>query len=135
MAGTGFVCERWQQPFDDPSRNWWNSTQSSQEDAMNIFVAAIERVVVIFLKGKRREVLQTQGVVAHDDWIPGITVKGSTLRGTDVVVRMGTDVVVACGYKCSSPNRSSRHSGSCPFSTAETYTTARGTESASFRYL
>ena len=20
MAGTGFVCERWQQPFDDPSR-------------------------------------------------------------------------------------------------------------------
>ena len=40
MAGTGFVCERWQQPFDDPSRNWWNSTQSSQEDAMNIFVAA-----------------------------------------------------------------------------------------------
>ena len=47
MAGTGFVCERWQQPFDDPSRNWWNSTQSSQEDAMNIFVAAIERVVSV----------------------------------------------------------------------------------------
>ena len=61
MAGTGFVCERWQQPFDDPSRNWWNSTQSSQEDAMNTFVAAIERVVVIFLKGKSSEVLHTQG--------------------------------------------------------------------------
>ena len=41
--------------------NWWNRTQSSQEDAMNIFVAAIERVVVIILKGKSSEVLHTQG--------------------------------------------------------------------------
>ena len=52
--------------------NWWNSTQSSQEDAMNIFVAAIGRVVVILLKGKSREVLQTQGFDAHGDWIPGV---------------------------------------------------------------
>ena len=66
MAGTGFVCERWQQPFDDPSRNWWNSTQSSQEDAMNTFVAAIERVVVIILKGKSSEVLHTQGCCFQD---------------------------------------------------------------------
>ena len=50
-------------------------SQDSREDAMTTFAAAIARVVVIFLQGKRREVLQAQGVVAHDDWIPGVTVK------------------------------------------------------------
>ena len=95
MAGTGFVCERWQQPFDDPSRNWWNSTQSSQEDAMNIFVAAIERVVVIFLKGKSSEVLHTQGFDAHGGWIPGVTVKGSTQRGTAVAGLSDIDGVIS----------------------------------------
>ena len=48
---------------------------------------------MVLLKGKRRDAWQTQGVVAQDNWTPGVTVRGSAQRGTVVAGLYDPDVV------------------------------------------